>query len=173
MKRNVVALMVLGTLLAFPTFAQVKARQGDPAKDEEATRFHSPMILEIPLSVAARSLWNQGAVKTDGEVGMKKYTCDGVSFADFSVSADKARDHNVKITFHSSLANEPGVDKRVTLRFELVREDAVLANVAARGISVEEGKQAPNESSVLLSETTLTEGAVPLLRVTMSVTDDR
>ena len=173
MRQALAAILVFASTLAFPALGQVKARQGDPAKDEEVTRFHSPMVLEVPLAVADRSLWNAGEIRTDNEVGMRKYTCDGISFVDFALSAVRSRDHNVRIAFHSLLTNEPGVDKRVTLRFEILHDGEVLGVIAARGISVEEGKNASNESSLLISEKALGGAQAPSLRITMSVVENR
>src|SRR5207245_11083156 len=86
--------------LTFPAtlrvWGQVQARQGEPAKDD-THRFHSPMILDLPLSVTDPSLWDAGQIRTERENSIRKYVCDGVSFLDFAISATRHREGKVQI----------------------------------------------------------------------------
>jgi hypothetical protein len=127
------------------------------------------MILEMPFPVAEKATWDR--VRRRGEP-VSPYICDGVSFKDFAVTAQRLRGDKVKITYNMILANEVGVDKMATVRFTIYRGDKFLDNTVLRDIQVEEGRVSTRTVSAVVSASALTELPLPKLRITVGVEND-
>ena len=158
-------------LTASTGMPQATARQGteDTTLERKQQRFRSPMIVEVPFAAADESTWGKGQIR--GEF-IGHFICDGVSFRDFAVSVDRSHGNTVKLTYYSVLANEPGVDKLVTLRFTLLRGDRVLDETLVPWFEVEERNISVRSALASLPATTLKGADVPILRITMSAKDD-
>jgi|ERR1051325_1761412 hypothetical protein len=160
---------LLTAACGWTAFAQVTARQGDPTEEEQVHRFRSPMILDLPLTVADPALWNKGQIRSSTEVSLRRYNCDGVTFADFAAEATKSRGASVKVSFAFILANEPGVDKLASGRFAIVSDDRELAAGVLMESDVEEGQRTSRQVSMTVSESDLRGHPTPTLRILLRV----
>jgi hypothetical protein len=135
----------------------------------DPSRFHSPMVLEAPLDDFDERLYvnGVGSLITDGMRDFGKYTCDGVRLSPFSMKFSESKDGMVEVTYSFGLSNEPGADKRVTVRIELVRGGDVIASVSGDDIEVGEGERISKALSVPLKREVF--GSPATLRVTVAV----
>jgi hypothetical protein len=105
-------------------------------------------------------------------VALRKYSCDGVSFVDFSSIAKRQRDGNVRITFDFVLATESGIDKSASVKFKIMEAEREVAARVRNDIDAEEGKQASGQVTVLVPETVLKADPVPTLQIELKVADN-
>jgi hypothetical protein len=171
--KNALGIGVALAFLASPVHAQVSAKHvEEPPKQLTGERFKSPMVLEFPLAVADRSLWDAGEVRTNDDIS--KYICDGVSFSDFSSEAKKGRDQEVTITFRFVLYDEPGVDKRVDVAIDVVRGETHLGETGfLKNIKLGEKKHVTKSIDIRTTGTDLEQQPKPTVRLTTVVHDDR
>ena len=172
MRAKVLICLCLFLTGAVNATAQVTARQGEPSPKDEIHRFKSPMILDLPLTVVDESLWGQGQVRSDTEVSLRRYICDGVSFADFAVSARRQRAKQVKLTFDFTLANEPGIDKFAGATFTVMAGDAAISTAVLLDSQVEEGRRTVRQVSLVVPEEELRRAPPPTLRIVLRVKVD-
>jgi hypothetical protein len=159
-------------MMAGVAHGQVSARQGTPEAGDEQVRFKSPMILDLPLTLADKKLWGKAQVRSTREVALRKYSCDGVSFVDFAGSAARQRDGRVKLTFSFTLRTEPGNDKLASVKIGVMAGEREIAARIRENVDAEEGKIAMGQVSMLVPEAELLADPAPTLRIIVRVMDN-
>lgn len=160
-------------LLALPLMGQVAARQGTVA-DVRQSEFSSPMVLELPmdrLHVAEPgdmySFTDQGA-----------FVCDDVSLPLVVVKKtvnDKAK--RVELRIQSTAYVRPSFDRKVVLRYSVLRSGQALAAFTEQEISAKEKKYRSDSSTLVMSkdefDSLFQGGNHGVLKIVMVVTPDR
>jgi hypothetical protein len=169
-------LLLLAAVVALPavSHAQVVARQGP---DESAYKFKSPMILDLPLADPLRL-----AVDTRAGVSneIKRYTCDDVSLASFTIeraAGPRHDDGRVRLAFAGSIHVPDSFDRRVDVDVAIKKDKTTLGSGSADDVKAGEGKYTPFHAMVLLDEAALKAAYAseprPILEITVTVRDDR
>lgn len=172
LRRNLAPLLLVLTVssvVANAADAQVSARQGT---EDERTRFESPMILDLPLTLADRELWGKGPIRSSNETALRKYSCEGVSIVDFAGGARRHRDGTVTLTFDFMLMTEPGMDKLASIRAVIMDGDREVASGSRPNLDAEEGKRVGGQIVIRVREESLTAEPRRTLRITLKVRDN-
>jgi hypothetical protein len=152
---------------------QVVARQGEPEKPKVVdTIFNSPMVLDLPLTD-----FSSLPLKVPKKyTGIRNNVCDDVSFTFLEVLKRTGPHTNgvptTILEVHGALWVRPSYDRDVDLRFELVKDEAVLLREVLAHLDAEEGKILEFKQKLTLSPTltsALAEASPPELRITMYV----
>ena len=91
------------------------------------------------------------------------------SFKDFAATATVIEETRLKSSFGLLLYNEPGVDKFVDLKLEVLRDDRVVGSVSIKAVEVEEGESSARRCFVTLPISEIDDEQVLTLRITMVV----
>jgi hypothetical protein len=160
--------LLLACLCVAPALGQVVARQGTADENE----FHSPMILEIPLT----GLDTMPANAIRNIAGLADKVCDDVSISSLILTKKRARGGLVHFDIMANLLVRASADKLVTLRFALMSKDEAVAKVAVQDKGAEEKKTTTVKLRLTLKEDRLQAlyaGDQPAaLQVTLSVRND-
>ena len=176
MRRTLSATGVL-LVVAGVALGQVTARQGVVASQgptDERTRFKSPMILEIPLTLFEKMRTAPPkALLRDSPGEVTKYVCDAVSFQSLRLELERPNHKNqFVLKVNVTLKNDPGVDKIVHLTLEVLSK----GNRAAVGfipkIDAEEHKTINKHAELTIPAAKLDLSEVPTLKITMEVRDN-
>jgi hypothetical protein len=168
-----VAFSVLAMIgMATAALAQVVARQG-PAVTH---KFHSPMILEVPLPNITR--YPIGGLKTLGS-DIPNYTCDDVSLPSLTVEVKKRsqRKGNILVLEIAGGVLVPSShDRLVDLIFIAKRGDAVIGRASVLNLDAEEGRTTSFRTDITLDEVQLREAFAaephPIIEMTVTVRDN-
>lgn len=155
--------------MAFSAVALAEVKVTHPDKADEKIRVPSPMVLELPLPSADPARWNKGEQRPKDLQDLKNYICDSVTFRDASINPRKLRNGDIETSLRFLLYTEPGVDKLVTMRVEIVSDAKVVGLSIARDIDAEEGKLSDAAARITLPQQYLAPDKSPTLRLTMTV----
>ncbi|WP_243286981.1 hypothetical protein [Geothrix terrae] len=167
-------------LLFLPLMGQVATRQGAVAArqgtmvDVQQSEFSSPMVLELPMDrlhvaepAGMYSFTDQGT-----------FVCDDVSLPLIVVKKtvnEKAK--RVELKIQSTAYVRPSFDRKVVLRYSIIRSGQALATFTEQEISAKEKKYRSDSSTLVMSKDefdSLFEGGNHgVLKIVMMVTPDR
>ena len=179
-----VVLFVIAVSIAHGTAQTVK--QGEVASPEKRY-FTSPLVLETVFAAADRSLWDPakghapGAWFSGEEYGnLGKFSCDGVylrSKFDFktdkwlpglAMSVTEAAGGMLAVKVRAMVDNPKGNrDRYVTILFEALNGDTVIASAAPPKRSVEEKNEKPIVGEFTLKPEDLVADPMTKLRLTV------
>jgi len=160
--------LVFVALMAVASFGDVKVTHPDKAPDDK-TRVPSPMVLELPLPTSDPARWNKGEQRPKDLQDLKNFVCDTVMFRDVAISAKKLRGDEIENFVKFQLYTEPGVDKLVTVRVEILSDGQVVGLGIVRNIDAEEGKLSDGNVRITLPQRYIVPEKSPVLRFTMTV----
>ena len=177
--RRAFALLAM-VAFCLPCHAQVTARQGaaDSAPNRE---FTSPMVLEVPF---VPETWEKERLNSTNSVrrsisqgrrlDLSGYECDKVVVNSVIFVRSKPRNGVVRYWVEAETYTRPGIDKLVTVTFEILQDPAGQPEAAAtvRDIDAEEKKLRAGVAELLVPETVLATSPPPTLRITVSVRDN-
>jgi hypothetical protein len=166
-------ILIAGISQAERLTGQAVARQGEPEKPKVVdTIFSSPMVLDLPLT----DLSTLPLKVPKKYTGIRNNICDDVSFTFLEVLKRSGPHTNgvpaTILEVHGALWVRPSYDRDVDLRFELVKDEAVLLREVLAHLDAEEGKVLEFKQKLTLSPTltsALAEASPPELRITMYV----
>ena len=127
------------------------------------------MVLELPLPTADAARLDKGEQRPKDIQDLKSYVCESVTFHDASISGRKLRNGDIESTFKFVLYTEPGVDKLVNMRIEIVSAGQTVGLGFVRNIDAEEGKLADGMVRMTVPSSYLAAEKEPTLRITMFV----
>lgn len=168
--RSVPTGALVALALLFPPWAaaQVVAKQGAPRFDPDKI-FQSPMILEFEAprlqTLAPQTTWRVA------DVG--QYRCEDVWISFLNIRrADKGKKAERRFEISGQASVAESFDRFVTLRFEVLDGETVIAAITKNKIDAEERKVTPFDVEIELDSTkaaTLAAAAAPRLRMTLTL----
>ena len=171
-------LLVLIALLLSPArlTAQVVARQGS-ATNSPFQEFKSPMVLDLPLKNFREMPFGTG--KDFKEV--QKYYCEDLSISQLLVDkredAQRGKPSGLRLNIHGAVSVRPSYDRLATLRFDVVKGEERFATNQVFNVNAEEGQTHSFTTSLKIAAEDLdrlfAEGEAPLLRITVTVQDNK
>jgi hypothetical protein len=186
--KQLIWVLLLGAL-TFPATGPIlraqTARQGDRNASYTPTAFHSPMVLETPFVLADRAMW-AGTDLVQEYNALGKYTCDGLALRGRIVNKHtgewqsglwmKAKERaggKLEITIRVLVRNpKHNHDKHVTIFFEVIDGDQVVATTTLGPVEVEDKGWSQGFSTKLVLPTDALKDDPPMkLRITMTAKD--
>ena len=162
------AAILLGSLVPLSTGAEVKATHPDEAADGKQ-HLPSPMVLELPLPTADPARQNKGEQRPPDLQSLKEYVCDGVMIHDASIGGQKLRSGELRSNLKLMFYTEPGVDKLLNVRTEILSDGKMVSLGLAPGIDAEEGKYSYASFSMTVPNAYLAPEKSPTLRIILTV----
>jgi len=161
------------------------ARQGDRNANYTPTAFRSPMVLETPFVLADPAMWGgTDLVQEYNDLG--KYTCDGLALrgrildkktgewqSGLWMKAKERGGGKLEISIRVLVRNpKHNHDKHVTIFFEIIDRDQVVAATTLGPVEVEDkGWSQDFSTKLLLPIDTLKSDPTMKLRITMTAKD--
>lgn len=171
-------LLVLIALALCPALlmAQVVARQGNPS-EAPLQEFKSPMVLDLPIRNFKVMPPDTG--KEFKEV--RKYYCDDLVISQLLVTkrkdSQRGKPPGLQLEIHGAVSVRPSYDRLATLRFDVVKGEERFATNQVFNINAEEGQTHSFTTGLKIEAEDLdrlfAEGESPLLRVTVTVQDNK
>jgi hypothetical protein len=159
------------------------AKQGE--LNSTPTTFHSPMVLETVFVLADRAMW-RGTNLVQEYNALGKYTCDGLALrgnilnketgawqSGLWMMATELAGGKLEISIKVLVFNpKHNHDKAVTMLFEILDGDRVVATKTLGPFEVEDKGHAQNASTKLVLPTDTLKNDPPMkLRITMTAKD--
>lgn len=160
--------MLFALVVASPMAAEVKASHPE-SSPQEKTRLASPMVLELPLPTAEPARRDRGEQRPPDLQALKNFVCDGVGIFDASIAAQTLRTGEIRSVLKITFLTEPGVDKLVDVRTEVVSDGAMVALGIVKGIDAEEGKLARASLQMTVPVKYLATEKNPTLKIVLTV----
>jgi len=176
MKSLSLLVLIALVLSPVPLTAQVVARQGSAA-DSPLEEFKSPMVLDLPLKNFREMPVGTG--KDFKEV--RKYYCEDLVLSQLLVDkredSHRGKPSGLRLDLHGAVWVRPSYDRLATLRFDVVKGEKRFATNQIFNINAEEGQTHSFSTSLKIAAEDLdrlfAEGEAPLLRVTVTVQDNK
>lgn len=164
--------------------AQV-AKQGELNANVAATAFQSPMVLETVFVLADHAMW-RGTSLVQEYNALGKYTCDGLALrgnivnketgawqSGLAMTAKELAGGKLEISINVLVFNpKHNHDKRVTMFFEILDGNLVVATKTLGPFEVEDKGKASDASTKLVLPTDMLKNDPPMkLRITMTAKD--
>lgn len=172
MKTLALALLI-ASVLAVPSTAQVVARQGTTSQNQPE-EFTSPMVLELPLKDLVNLSFDTGRDFKE----VSRFYCDDTSIKRLLLTKKRGSRKSGATVFDlkGSIGVRPSHDRLAALRFDLVNGEKSFGSSRIAGINAEEGKVRVFNSEISLSpqvyEALFSPPESALLRVTLTVVDN-
>ncbi len=186
--KRLIWITLLGALTLPATDLHLRAqtaRQGDANANSTPTAFHSPMVLETVFVLADRAMWGGTALVQEYNA-LGKYTCDGLALRGNTVNTVtgawqsglwmKARElanGKLEVSITVLVFNpKHNHDKKVTIFFEILDGDRVVATTTLGPFEVEDKGHAQDGSTRFALPTDTLKNDPPMkLRITMTAKD--
>jgi hypothetical protein len=145
------------------------AQQGVPGTGTSSGRFQSPMILDTPFLLDREAQWDN---KPRFAPYLAGFICEGVAISRLSMRGTLQRNKSLRIVLQTTLYTQPGVDRYVTLKYEVVVDGVIISTAIDGELDAEEGKTVSGKRQFDIPAGPLTSAASPpTLRITMKVRD--
>jgi hypothetical protein len=163
-----VALVVVSATAAS---AQLVVKEGRP---QQVVEYRSPMVLEFPVpSIVQAQAWAPNLAKREKTPDLSEQVCESVLIRTLVVMVHGVtKKEMIPIDLTTILQVKAGSDKTVTLKFEIVVGEKVVAATVLRDLDAEERKSLTRETKLLVPATRVPSDSIPVMRVTMTVVEN-
>lgn len=171
---TVAATLACFAFMGGTAMSQVTAKSEAPPEDL-GKEFRSPMVLSLPVP----AVLNVKRPEAEDRIyqialqGLQGYECDGVVLKSVTGKAKtRGMSGNSDLEIVITMTVQPGIDKLVNVRAELLVNDQAISADYLHPIDAEERKKATAKLALPFRNNTLQDGVAPVLRLTITVADN-